>query len=82
MQTGPTPIIPGCAGTPLSHQATESRRNSTHRPNPTGAKSDDSISDTLETTDREPEGQQPITRQESEGQNDRTDQGSLLDLSG
>ena len=83
MDTGPTPITPGCAGTPLSHQATESRRNATGEVASVRAKPDDTISDTLETTDRESDGRQPMIRHENPPRDhDRPDQGSLLDLSG
>ena len=82
MDTGPTPITPGCAGTPLSHQAAESHRNATSEVASVRAKPDDSISDTLETTDRESDGRQPVIRQDTSKDRDRPDQGSLLDLSG
>jgi hypothetical protein len=47
-----------------------------------GDKASDSISDTLETTDREPDGRQIPARQDSQEDNKQNDHGSLLDLSG
>ena len=82
MDSGPSPITPGIAGTPLSHLSTESNRNAAHSAAHANQQPSEAISDTLETTDREAEGRQPATtNQNSERENGR-DQGPLLDLSG
>lgn len=86
MISGPDPITPGCAGTPLSHQATESHRNASNQTARAVRKTGDIISDTLETTDRDPDGRQTISSEsqnDSEPTDDSTpDTGSFLDISG
>ena len=59
MKTDATSGISGAAGTPLSHQATQSGRDIIKK-NSSPLESSEAISDTLETTDREGDGRQPL----------------------
>lgn len=59
MKTDATSGITGTAGTPLSHQAIQSGRDAIKQ-NPSSIKSNEAISDTLETSDREADGRQTI----------------------
>lgn len=71
MKTDITTGISGAAGTPLSHQAIQSGRDSGK--NVVGKlKASDSISDTLETTDREADGRQTLVVQ-TENTNHQTE---------
>lgn len=58
MKTNATSGITGTAGTPLSHQAIQSGRDSIRRDQVPIKK--EAISDTLETSDREGDGKQPV----------------------
>lgn len=62
MKTDITTGISGAAGTPLSHQAIQSGRDSGKRI-AGKLKSSDAISDTLETTDREADGRRTLVIQ-------------------
>jgi len=79
MNTGPTPISAALAGTPLSNQTIASHQNTTHlssaKPHLT-----DPIRDTLETTDREADGRQPL--ESNEQATDDNESGHRLDLTG
>ncbi len=55
MKTDPTTGISGAAGMPLSYEAIQSERQFSHLAK-LATKSTDSISDTLETTDRDADG--------------------------
>ena len=59
MKTDPTPQVTGAAGTPLSHAAIEHGRNFSQR-SVARSKPADTIADTLETSDREADGRQPL----------------------
>ena len=58
MKTNATSGITGTAGTPLSHQAIQSGRDSIRRDQV--PIKNEAISDTLETSDRDGDGKQPI----------------------
>ena len=72
MKTDITTGISGAAGTPLSHQAIQSGRDS-GKPIVGKAKSSEAISDTLETTDREADGRRTLVI-EVENQNPQANQ--------
>jgi len=72
MKTDITTGISGAAGTPLSHQAIQSGRDSSK--NIAGKlKSSDAISDTLETTDREADGRRTLVIQTENTNNQSND---------
>lgn len=92
MKTDPTARVSGAAGMPLSYEAIQSGRNlsaeasanrKTYQTN-----SNDSISDTLETTDREGDGRQllssdqPKDAQEHNAPASNQINGTRLDLTG
>lgn len=81
MTTGPSPINASAAGTPLSQQAIASNQQTLRGAVNSNTKQDTSISDTLETTDREADGREPTSSQT--GRNKETQaNGSILDVSG
>lgn len=87
MKTDPTAKISGAAGTPLSHAAIEFGRHDAQR-FVARAKSKDTISDTLETTDREADGRRPMESDVSppsrphESHDPQVATGDQLDLTG
>lgn len=93
MKTDPTAGVSGAAGMPLSYEAIQSGRNlsaeasANRKTNQTN--SNDSISDTLETTDREGDGRQlllssdqPKDAQEHNALASNQINGTRLDLTG
>jgi len=85
MKTDITTGISGAAGTPLSHQAIQSGRD-TGKNIAGKLKSSDAISDTLETTDREADGRRTLVIQiETSGnqsEDAQPDQTTGIDLIG
>ncbi len=78
MNNGPSPINAGVAGTPLSNQAVDVRKNANRSliPKP----NTHSIRDTLETSDREADGRLPQNQVQMEDGPESETTG--LDLSG
>ena len=89
MKTDPTSNVSGVAGMPLSYEAIRSGRDMSAR-NTANSKSNDAISDTLETSDREADGRQAWGNKSTmEGQSPNTarengsdDSGNILDIAG
>ena len=85
MKTDITTGISGAAGTPLSHQAIQSGRDSS-KSIAGKLKSSDAISDTLETTDREADGRRTLVIQTETSGNQtedaQTDASGSIDLIG
>jgi hypothetical protein len=65
MRTDPTPQVTAAAGTPLSHTAIESGRHFSQR-TLVHAKPAETISDTLETSDRDADGRYPHSPEPAE----------------
>ena len=65
MKTNPTPQVTGAAGTPLSHAAIEFGRKFS-APGVAKNKRPETISDTLETSDRDGDERQPLTASQPE----------------
>ena len=82
MKTDPTLGISGVAGMPLSQAAIQSGKRSAAGVNNDAGKRQ-AISDTLETSDRDPDGQQPW-KSAAHSVNDQAagSDGDLLDLTG
>lgn len=83
MKTDPTQKISPAAGTPLSQTAIEFGRNGLQRMN-ARPKPADTISDTLETSDREADGRQPLQSPSIPSPDNRPSEstGERLDLTG
>jgi len=82
MKTDATSGVSGAASTPLSYQAIQSNRNLIKQ-NSTSTKPSEAITDTLETTDREGDGRQPLESNLHPQKSDsNVDAPSGLDLTG
>ena len=85
MKTDITTGISGAAGTPLSHQAIQSGRDS-GKPIAGKVKSSEAISDTLETTDREADGRRTLVieveNQDQQSNQDPAEETNGIDLIG
>ena len=74
MKTNATSGITGTAGTPLSHQAIQSGRDSIRRDQV--PIKNEAISDTLETSDRDGDGKQPIVIENNQADKSNREQTS------